>query len=64
MRAVTPSHCPVGLMLKEIKLLPPECFKGKHDSESVKKIIAALETYFHLVGLKKIKLGHYLPRCI
>ena len=52
MRAVTPSHCPVGLMLEGIKLSPPECFEGEHDSESVKEFIAALETYFHLFGLK------------
>ena len=31
MRAVTPSHCPVGLMPEGIKLLPPECFEGEHD---------------------------------
>ena len=52
MRAATPSHCPVGLMPEGIKLLPPECFEGDHDGESVKEFIAALETYFHLVGLK------------
>ena len=39
-------------MLEGIKLLPPECFKGKHDGESIKKFIAALKIYFHLVGLK------------
>ena len=38
-------------MLEGIKLLPPECFEGEHDGESVKEFIAALETYFHLVGL-------------
>ena len=27
MRSATPSHCPVGLMPKGIKLLPPECLK-------------------------------------
>ena len=52
MRAATPSHHPVGLMPEGIKLLPPECFEGDHDGESVKEFIAALETYFHLVGLK------------
>ena len=52
MRAVTPSHHPVGLMLERIKLSPPECFEGNHDGESVKEFIAALETHFHLVGLK------------
>ena len=52
MRAVTPSHSPVGVIPKAIKLLPPECFKGEHDDESVKESIAVLETYFHLVGLK------------
>ena len=52
MRAVTPSCCPVGLMLEGIKLLLPERFEGEHDSESVKEFIAELETYFHLVALK------------
>ena len=52
MRAVTPSHYMVGLMLEGIKLLPPECFKGEHDGESTRELIAALETYFHLFGLK------------
>ena len=52
MRAATPSRLPVGLMPEGIKLSPPECFEGKHDGESVKELIAALETYFHLVGLK------------
>ena len=52
MRAATPSRHPVGLILEGIKLLPPECFEGKHDVESVKIFIAALETCFHLVGLK------------
>ena len=47
-----PSCLPVGLMLEGIKLLPPECFEGEHDSKSVKECIAALETYFYLVGLK------------
>ena len=52
MRAATPSHRPVGLIPEGIKLLPPECFEDKHDRESIKEFIAALETYFHLVGLK------------
>ena len=52
MRSATPSCCPVGLMPEGIKLSPPECFEGEHDGESVKEFIAALETYFHLVGLK------------
>ena len=52
MRAATPSRCPVGLMPEGIKLLPPECFKGDHNGESVREFIAALEIYFHLVGLK------------
>ena len=46
MRAATPSHHPLGLMLEGIKLLPPECFEGKHDVEFVKELIAALEIYF------------------
>ena len=52
MRAAAPSCCPVGLMPEGIKLLPPECFEGNYDGKSVKEFIAALETYFHLVGLK------------
>ena len=52
MRAVTPSHCPVGLMPEGINLLPPKCFEGEHDGQSVKRIIAALDIYFHLIGLK------------
>ena len=52
MRAATASCRPVGLMLEGIKLLPPECFEGEHNGESIKEFIAALETYFHLVGLK------------
>ena len=64
MRSATPSHCPVGLMPEGIKLLPPECFEGDHDGESVKEFISALETYFYLVGLKMITLGHCLPRRI
>ena len=52
MKAATPSCHPVGLMPEGIKLSPPECFEGKHDSESIKEFIAALEIYFHLVGLK------------
>ena len=52
MRAATPSRHPVGLMPEGIKLSPPECFEGDHDGESVKEFIAALEIYFHLVGLK------------
>ena len=39
-------------MPEGIKLLPPECFEGKHDGESVKEFIATLEIYFYLVGLK------------
>ena len=52
MRAVTPSCRPVGLMPEGIKLLPPECFEGKHNGESIKEFIAVLKTCFHLVGLK------------
>ena len=52
MRVVTPSRHPVSLMLEGIKLSPPECFEGKHNRKSVKEFIAALEIYFHLVGLK------------
>ena len=55
MRAATPSRRPVGLMLEGIKLLPPECFEGEHDGESIKEFIAALEIYFHFVGLKNDK---------
>ena len=39
-------------MVEVKKLSPHECFEGKHDGESVKEFIAALETYFHLVVLK------------
>ena len=39
-------------MLEGIKLLPPECFKGKHNGESVKESIVVLKTYFHIVGFK------------
>ena len=52
MRAAKSSRHPVGLMLEGIKLLPPECFEGDHNGESVKEFIAALDTYFHLVVLK------------
>ena len=53
MRVGTPSCHPVGLMPEVIKLSPPGCFEGKHDSESIQEFIAALEIYFHLIGLKK-----------
>ena len=39
-------------MLEEMKLVPPELFKGKHNGNSFKEFIAALEIYIHLVGLK------------
>ena len=52
MKAVTPYHCPVGLMPEGIKLSPPEYFKGEHDGDSLKELIAALETYFYLIRLK------------
>ena len=52
MRAATPSHYSVDLMPEGINLLLPECFEGKHNDESVKEFIAALETYFHLIGLR------------
>ena len=37
---------------KLVVLHHPECFESKHDGESIKEFIAALETYFHLIGLK------------
>ena len=52
MRAAIPSYHPVGLMPEGIKLSPPECFEGEHNTESVKEFIEALKIYFHLVGLK------------
>ena len=48
MKAATPSRHPVGLMPEGIKLSPTEFFEGKHDGESIKELIAALEMYFHL----------------
>ena len=44
-------------MPEGINLLPPKYFEGENDEESVKKFIAALETYFHLVGLKNDNTG-------
>ena len=52
MRTATPSRCLVGLMLEGIKLSPRKRFEGNNNGESVKEFIAALEIYFHLVGLK------------
>ena len=52
MKAATPSFHSVDLMPKGVKLLPPECFESKHDNESIKEFLAALEIYFHLFGLK------------
>ena len=49
---MTSSHCPADLIPEAIKLSPLKCFEGEHDGESVKEFIAALETYFHLDGLK------------
>ena len=49
---MTHSSHPVGLMPEGIKLSPPECFEGKHNRESVKEFIAALDIDFYLIGLK------------
>ena len=52
MKAVTPSHHPIGLMPEIIKLSPTKCFEGEHYGESIKEFIAKLEIYFHLFGFK------------
>ena len=64
MKAATSSPHPVGKIPKEIKLSLLDCFESKHDSETIKKILAPLEIFFILLGLKMMVLGHYFPRCI
>ena len=45
-----PSYHSVGFIPERIKLLPFEFFEIKHDGESIKELIAAIEMYFHLIG--------------